>query len=274
MKLSRHTCLALAAAALSLQGCAPDSPTENASAPAESSAGAVAAAPDLATTLTAYRWKLVSAVDPAGRTIAALFPGPENQLGLEFSDGQLGVTGGCNRIGAGFQVVEVSRLQLGPARSTMMGCPPPLAEADAAIAKALSGTLQAELQGESGAPVLQLATADVTVLAFKGSPTPETRFGRPGTRAFLEVSAEPCHLQSEASPGCLRVRELHFDEQGLPSGDPGEWHGLPAGIEGYTPTPGQELVVRVKRFEARDSTGSEPTAHFVFDMVVESRTVQ
>jgi hypothetical protein len=49
---------------------------------------------------------------------------------------------------------------------------------------------------------------------------------------------------------------------------------LPEGIEGYAPTPGQQQVVRVKRFEAPAAAGGEPAVHFVFDMVVESRTVQ
>jgi hypothetical protein len=228
---------------------------------------------ELGPTLLAYHWRLESASDSAGQALAALFPGPENRLGLEFANGRLGVTGGCNRINAGFQLVEVSKLQLGPATSTMMGCPPPLAAADEAIASFLSGTLQAQLQGDAGAPVLKLAAVDGRVLDFKGTPTPETRFGGPGTRAFLEVSPETCESTAD-TPACLKVRDRHFDEQGLPSGDPGDWRALPSGIEGYAPTPGQQQVVRVKRFEAPAAAGGEPAVHFIFDMVVESRTVQ
>jgi hypothetical protein len=156
----------------------------------------------------------------------------------------------------------------------MMACPPPLADADAAAAKFLTGTLQAEIQGEAGAPVLRLAAVDGTVLTFKGQPTPETRFGGPGTRAFLEVSPEPCQPPAPAAGPCLMVRDRTFDEQGLPSGTPGEWRALPEGIEGYTPAAGQQQVVRVKRFESAATAGGEPVVHFVFDMVVESRTVQ
>jgi hypothetical protein len=58
---------------------------------------------------------------------------------------------------------------------------------------------------------------------------------------------------------------------GLRAGEPGEWRALPGGIEGYTPSPGQQQVVRVKRFE---TGGDAPAVHFVFDMVVESRTAQ
>lgn len=262
MPLSRPDRLLLVAAALWVAACSPTSPTET------------QAAPDLGTTLVAYHWQLESATDAGGQSISALFTVPENQLGLEFAGGQLGVFGGCNRISAGYQLVEVSRLQLGAGRSTMMACPPPLAAIDAAISKFLSGTLQAELQGDTGAPVLRLAAADGSVLNFKGTPTPETRFGGPGSRAFLEVSPEPCAPPSDETPGCLKVRDRYFDEQGLPSGNPGEWRALPDGIEGVTRAPGQQQVVRVKRFETPGAAGGEPTVHFVFDMVVESRTVQ
>jgi heat shock protein HslJ len=270
MKIQLPHRVALAAAVLCLAACTQDSPTETTAATDDTASAALPVAMELGPTLLAYHWRLESAADSAGQAIAALFPGPENRLGLEFASGRLGVTGGCNRIGAGFQLVEVSRLQLGPATSTMMGCPPPLAAADEAIASFLSGTLRAELQGDAGAPVLRLAAVDGRVLDFKGTPTPETRFGGPGTLAFLEVSPEPCEAPA-ASATCLKVRDRNFDEHGLRSGEPGEWRALPGGIEGYATSPGQQEVVRVKRFE---TAGAEPGVHFVFDMVVESVTVQ
>jgi hypothetical protein len=88
---------------------------------------------------------------------------------------------------------------------------------------------------------------------------------------FLEVSTEPCDAPHDAAAGSLKVRDRHFDEQGLRVGEPCEWRALTGGIEGYAPNPGQQQVERVKRFE---TTGDEPTVHFVFDMLVESRTVQ
>jgi heat shock protein HslJ len=264
------------AAALWLAGCAPSAPPDSsASAPvapvAEPAASTTAPAPDLATTLVAYRWQLASATDAAGQSIAALFPGPDNLLGLEFADGNLGVTGGCNRIGMGYQLLEGAQLQLSPGRSTMMACPPPLGEADAAITRVLSGTVMAALQGDAAAPVLQLTAADGSALTFSGTPTPETRFGGPGARAFLEVSPNPCE---PAAPTCLMVRDRAFDEQGLQAGEPGEWRALPDGIEGYSPVAGEQQVVRVKRFEQAAPDGGAPTVHFVMDMVVQSSTIR
>lgn len=284
MKLHHRIACAVVAVGVGISACSPkqtgDAAAPDAAAPvAEQAATAAAAAqaapmPALGTTLTAYRWQLESATDPTGASIGALFPGPENLLGVEFVDGQLGVTGGCNRIGVGYQVVEPAQLQLGQGRSTMMACPPPLADADAAVAKFLTGTLQAEIAGETGAPVLRLTAVDGTALTFKGQPTPETRFGGPGTRAFLEVSPEPCQPPAPAARPCLMVRDRYFDEQGLASGTPGEWRALPDGIEGYTPQDGQQQVVRVKRFETPGAAGGEAAVHFVLDLVVESRTIQ
>ncbi len=282
MILNYRRVVALMVASFCVVGCSPKVPSstsdaDSAAAAAEPAAPAAAAppaalAPDLGPTLLANRWQLESATDGSGQPIQALFPGPDNRLGIEFVEGQLGVTGGCNRLGAGYQLLEPSELQLGPARSTMMSCPPPLAAADAAIAKFLTGTLQAELQGEAGAPVLRLSAEDGTALTFSGQPTPETRFGGSGVRAFLEVSPEPCEPPAERP--CLMVRERMFDEQGLPSGTPGEWRALPDGIEGYAPVAGEQQVVRVKRFESPGNEGGEPMVHYVFDMIVETRTVQ
>jgi heat shock protein HslJ len=276
MSLNRPYLPALIAAALWLAGCAPSTPPDSsASAPvapaAEPAASTAAPAADLATTLVAYRWQLASATDAAGQSIAALFPGPDNLLGLEFADGNLGVTGGCNRIGMGYQLLEGGQLQLSPGRSTMMACPPPLGEADAAIARFLTGTVTAALQGDAAAPVLRLAAADGSALSFNGTPTPETRFGGPGARAFLEVSPKPCE---PAAPPCLMVRDRAFDEQGLQVGEPGEWRALPEGIEGYTPVAGEQHVVRVKRFEKAATDGGVPTVHYVLDLIIQTSTIR
>ncbi len=279
-----HPCrVALVAAALSLAACAPGTPPEStASEAAKTSAvestpaatPSAAPASDTATTLIAYQWQLTSAADGAGQTMPAFFPSQDKPLGLLVADGRLNVTGSCNRISAAYRVIDGMQMQLSPGASTMMACPPPLANADAAIAKFLSGTLQVSIGGEAGAPQLRLAAPDGSALIFAGTPTPETRFGGPGARAFLEVSPQPCVAPAPTARPCLMVRDRHFDENGLASGSPGEWRAMPEGIEGYTPVDGEQHVVRVKRFEQAGAAGSPPTEHFVFDMIVETRTVQ
>jgi heat shock protein HslJ len=265
-----------------MAGCAPSTPPDTsapaATAPAVASTpaspAAAAPAPDTATTLTAYRWQLESASDAAGQSIAAFFPASDRPLGIEFADGRLGVTGSCNRISAGYQLLDSTQLRLSPGMSTMMACPPPLANADAAFGKFLTGTLQVAVEGEAGTPRLRLAAADGSTLTFNGTPTPETRFGGPGARAFLEVAPQPCVAPAPSTPPCLMVRDRFFDENGIASGSPGEWRPLPEGIEGYTPVEGAQQVVRVKRFEQAGTAGGAPTVHYVLDLVIETRTNQ
>ena len=281
MSLHRPSRLALVVAALCVAGCARSTPPES---PAPETAPAVASAPasptaalptpDTATTLVANVWQLKEATDAAGQSIAAFFPTPDKPLGVQFADGRLNVTGGCNRMNAGYQLLDSAQMQISQGMSTMMACPPPLANADAAFAKFLAGTLQVAVEGEAGAPQLRLTAADGSTLTFSGTPTPETRFGGPGTRAFLEVSPKPCEAPAPSARPCLMVRDRHFDENGLASGTPGEWRALPEGIEGYTPVEGEQHVVRVKRFEQAGAAGGAPTEHFVLDLVIETRTVQ
>lgn len=282
MPLNSPRRIVLIAIAMGLAACNPGTPPES-TAPTAATAPAVepptatatpAAAPatDNAASLVANQWQLTSATDGAGQAMLVLFPAEGKPLGLLVADGRLNVTGSCNRISAGYQWLDAAQLQLSAGVSTRMACPPPLADADDAMTRFLSGTLQLSIAGASDAPQLQLTAADGSVLTFSGTPTPETRFGGPGARAFLEVSPQPCEAPA-ASP-CLMVRDRDFDDNGLVRGTPGEWRALPEGIEGFTPVAGEQSVVRVKRFEKTGAAGSPPTQHFVFDMTVETRTVE
>lgn len=270
----------VAIVAVSVAACAPPA-TEQPPAPTAAPAAATTPAPaavaaiDLATGLVAYRWQLRTATDAGGQSLAALFPSAERPLGLGFADGRVNVEGACNRMGASYQLLEGGKIQVGQAMSTMMACPPPLDRVDAAVAAVLAGTLQVAIEGTAEAPTLRLVAADGSILQLAGEPTPETRFGGPGTIAFLEVAAQsgPCEVSPASERRCLMVRERHFDADGLATGTPGEFRPLPEGIEGYTPTEGQRQVLRVKRFQREAAAGGEPEPHFVLDLVIETEIV-
>lgn len=270
----------VAIVAVSVAACAPPA-TEQPPAPTAAPAAATTPAPaavaaiDLATGLVAYRWQLRTATDAGGQSLAALFPSAERPLGLGFADGRVNVEGACNRMGASYQLLEGGKIQVGQAMSTMMACPPPLDRVDAAVAAVLAGTLQVAIEGTAEAPTLRLVAADGSILQLAGEPTPETRFGGPGTIAFLEVAAQsgPCEVSPASERRCLMVRERHFDADGLATGTPGEFRPLPEGIEGYTPTEGQRQVLRVKRFQREAGAGGEPEPHFVLDLVIETEIV-
>lgn len=286
MTVRRPRLSVLVAAALCAAACAPGTPPAGTSSPGTSASGASAASagaaaptppaattpvPDTGTRLSAYGWQLESATDAAGQSIAAFFPS-EQPLGIAFDDGRISVTGSCNRMGAAYRLLDAANMQVSPGLSTMMACPPPLAKADAAFAQFLRGALQVAIEGDAGDPRLRLLAPDGSALTFRGTPTPETRFGGPGERAFLEVATAPCEPPAPQAAPCLRVRDRHFDEKGLPGAPPGEWRALPQGIEGYTPVDGEQHVVRVKRFEVA-TPGAEPKVHYVLDLIVETRTI-
>ena len=267
----------VAIVATSLAACAPPA-TEQAPAPTAAPIATTAPAPaaiEVASGLSAYRWQLRTATDARGQSLAALFPSAERPLVLGFADGRVNVEGACNRMGASYQLLEGGKIQVGQAMSTMMACPPPLDRVDAAVAAVLAGTLQVAIEGTAEAPTLRLVAADGSILQLAGAPTPETRFGGPGTIAFLEVAAQsgPCEDPPASERRCLMVRERHFDADGLATGTPGEFRPLPSGIEGYMPTEGQRQVLRVKRFQREAAAGGEPEVHFVLALVIETEIV-
>lgn len=277
MRMQRTLSFVLLAATAWAAGCTPERPPNQAAAPDAAATSSTAQAPqalDAVTTLPAYQWRLTAATDAAGQPLASFFPTPDQRLGLQFAEGRVGVTGSCNRLSAAYQLPEPARLQLGQAMSTMMACPPPLAAADAAFGKFLQGSLQVALEGDATAPRLRLTAADGTALAFDGTATPETRFGGPGERAFLEVSPQPCAAPEASTGRCLTVRDVRFDDQGLPVGEPGAWRSLPQGIEGYAAVPGEQQIVRVKRFQRDGAAGGATEELYVLDLVVQSRSVQ
>jgi heat shock protein HslJ len=272
----RRPCLpALVATVLGITACGPGAPPSGTSAPGATAgpgaAGAALPVSDAGTTLVAYAWQLESATDATGQSIAAFQPSGAT-LGLAFADGRVSVTGGCNRLSSSYQLLDATNMQVSQGSSTMMACPQPLADADAAFGAFLRGALQVAVERDAGAPRLRLVASDGTTLGFGGNPTPETRFGGPGQRAFLEVSPAPCDAPAPSARPCLRVRDRYVDEQGLASAPPGEWRALPEGIEGYTPVAGEQHVVRVQRFERTAGAGGEPEVHYVLDLIIETRT--
>jgi heat shock protein HslJ len=285
--------LVLAACSQSPQSAAPAPSTTTASAPtAAVSAPPVASAPAATTAsdtslLGRYHWRLSNATDSSGKRIDALFVRADRPVQLDFNANHLSVTNSCNNMGGEYSVQD-GQLQIGPMMHTMMACADPgLTALDGAIGQRLQGSLKLTLQADPNTPNLQLVTGSGDTLSFTGAPTAETRYGGPGETAFLEVAAQtvPCNplvpsnhpvLSNHPMLGsqCLQVRDRSFDEHGLPSGTPGEWHPLNQDIEGYTHEPGIRNVLRVKRFTIQNPPANSPSSAYVLDMVVESEKVK
>jgi heat shock protein HslJ len=268
---------------LALSGCAPDAEDPTAQGPVQSADMAAAtpptapdtAAPDTAA-LEAYYWRLSSALDGGGQRIEALFVRPEQPVQLQFAEGRISVSNTCNRMGGGYAIVG-PRMEIGQLMSTMMACPDDaLNRVDQEVGARLAGSLSFAIESADAAPQLTLTDSAGDVLVFTGVPTPETRFGSPGERVFLEVAAEtrPCSHPLIPDHQCLQVREIGFDDQGLRTGVPGEFEHFYAEIEGYRHEPGVRNVLRVRRF-SRDPVPADGSAHaYVLDLVVESEQTQ
>ncbi len=273
---------------LLLAACSP-TPAPDAPSSAPAAAGTAAAhATDSATAgpeadrLSKYHWRLAHATDDHGKRIDALFVRADKPLQLDFSDGRIGIANTCNRMGGGY-AIDGDRLVVARMAQTMMACPGPLMELDSAVDILLRARPRMQLQAaDSDAPRLVLTTDAGDTLVFTGAPTAETRHGGPGEIAFLEVDATEIPAQDASCssiptthPGkpCLRVRERHYDAQGLRTGTPGPWQVWAGTIEGYRHHPGVRNVLRVKRFPPGHAPAGAASAAYVLDMIVESETV-
>ncbi len=230
----------------------------------------------LPTTLTAYSWKLSAAVGDGGERLAVLFPNPPKPITLHFIEGRLSTTNTCNVMSGAYTLLAEggageAKLELGPMAQTKRLCVEPgMMEGDAALASHLTGSLSLTLKtGQE--PTLTLVTAGGARLSFEGEATPETRYGGPGERVFLEVAPElvACNHPLIPDHRCLSVREVKYDEQGvkLSTGEPELLYEM---IEGFTHEAGVRTVLRLKRFKLKNPPADASSIVYVLDMVIES----
>ncbi|MBN3846328.1 META and DUF4377 domain-containing protein [Paraburkholderia sp. Ac-20342] len=263
---------------LALAACAHSPEATNPAPSSSASSAAVASTTSTSgtTILGQYHWQLNNAIDSQGTHIDALFVRPDQPLQLDFSADRLNVVNSCNNLGAAYSIRK-GRMQIGSMASTMMACADPnLAALDDAISQRLRGSVSVNLLARGNVPSLQLVMDNGDTLSFTGVPTAQTRFGGPGETAFLEVAPQtvPCNHPLIPNRQCLLVRERHFDEQGLPTGKPGEWQPLNQDIEGYSHAPGIRNVLRVKRFTVNNPPADGASVAYVLDIVVESEKVE
>ena len=221
--------------------------------------------------LTANHWILTTATDAAGKGLDALFAQADKPMVLNFAEGRLSARAGCNTLVSGYSV-RGGQLHLTPMASTMMGCPEPLQSQDRQFGTLLEQPATVQTLDASR---LVLRTANGSVLTFKANPTAETRYGGPGETVFLEVAPQtkPCHHPLMPDATCLQVRQIHYNDNGIKQGTPGEYTHFYGQIEGYTHQPGVRNVVRTKRFGIKNPPADAPRHAYVHDMTVESEIV-
>jgi heat shock protein HslJ len=220
-----------------------------------------------------HQWALTSATNSQAQAIATLLPADAPPYRFTFSASTLNFQGGCNNFGGGYQINARGELEAAQMRSTMMACQPALMQADTALAALLAQPLHIAITW-GAPPQLHLQTASNETLVLEGQVTPEAVYG-PATLIFLEVDAQqlPCRNPRSTQTTCLQVREIRFDEQGLRTGPPGPWQPFYDDIEGYTHTPGERNVLRVKRFDRGAVPADSAKAVYVLDLIIETETV-
>jgi heat shock protein HslJ len=270
-----------AAAALStalLAACA--APSHNRDANTKDSAmpsgpAAPAAASNGSIDLGGYRWTVETATDKAGKPITVLQREGKYALTLSFVKDRLGVSGGCNHVGAQY-AIKGAQLEVKEFQTTLMACQDPrLMQMDAAISQQLQGRNTFAIEGDASQPRLRLTTAAGNTLNLSGEATAETRYGGAGATVFLEVDAQrrACPHPLIRDHQCLWVRERSYDANGVALKPSDEWHFLYQDIEGYKHEAGIRNVVRVKKFQIKNPPADAPSVAYVLDMVVESEMV-
>ncbi len=248
-------------------------------APAPAAASAPSAT-DAARLLEAYHWQLVAAFDADGQP-ARNWRQPERPaLQVDFRDQRLTVRNLCNTIGAGY-TLDGPAMKMERPVSTMKACTEPglmaLEQRVAAQLPKVQGYVLGTAQ-PTGKPTLTWRFSDGSRWDWIGQPTPATRYGSAGERAFLEVAPQKvgCNHPLMRDAMCLRVRELRYDADGRKQ-VAGDWRILQGGVEGYVHEAGIRNVLRVQRYSlARNGQlpADAPSHALVLDMVVESERVR
>jgi heat shock protein HslJ len=224
--------------------------------------------PALVRSLQDHLWTLKSGVEAGGEPIEGLVV-PGNSFVMRFEGARVAVQGGCNNVVGSWRMSPDGQLIVGRLAGTLKACSPALMKADATISAVLAQQLDVQLQS-GDTTSLRLVTATRQALAFEGRPTMESRYGEP-TRIFLEVAPQTVACtRGVVQTQCLQVRERRFDDAGLKVGTPGEWQIFHDTIEGYTHTPGERNVLRIRRYE-RSPVPADASAYVhVLDLVVET----
>ncbi|WP_313078894.1 META and DUF4377 domain-containing protein [Pulveribacter sp.] len=240
--------------------------------------GSVVAPPPAAAMpqLTAYDWELVAMSDRHGRSDTRWRQASPRAPRLHFENGRVSLHNLCNVVSSSYQL-RGSMLELTQGVSTRRACAEPaLNELEQRMTAALSGAISYEVRNNAGGPpLLVLHFNDASRWELKGTPTPQTQYGGPGERVFLEVAPHrvACSQPLMRGAQCLRVREVRFGDNGVRQGT-GEWYPLYTEIEGYQHEPGMRNVLRLNRFKRQQAPADASPWVYVLDMVVESERVR
>lgn len=230
-----------------------------------------------ATSLANYHWQLLATKDKYGQPLSILET-IKDQVNLSFyadkSANHASFTVGCNGMGADFTVSNQT-LKIGNIVSTEMYCQE-VDQAERLMAQLMRGNSKISIESPKESTTIQpLLTQQLTtgeVLVWKGTATPEAKYQQRGDIVFWEVNHQLQDCPNPNQKGCLKVRPVYYDEQGIKTGV-GDWQIFVDKIEGYNHDSGIDTVLRLKRFTVNPVDVKGKQFVYVLDGIIESSVV-
>ncbi|ANF81387.1 hypothetical protein A3K93_03715 [Acinetobacter sp. NCu2D-2] len=213
-------------------------------------------------TLNAYDWHLDT--------------GASKHMVLKFdNEGRFSVSTTCNTLGGSWKV-ESNQLVVGQLMSTMIGC-----NDQAMQQEKLAGQLFEQKAiplfldvKDANAPTLTLMSSNGQRYVFTGKMTPETKYQGQAETIFLEISPQTKSCTGVAAQTCLQVKEIKYNEQGLKTYQDQNWSLFYDTIEGYTHSPNERQIIRVKRYTIKNPAADQSKYAYVYDMAVEREAIK
>ena len=227
--------------------------------------------------LSNYKWYVREASDAQGRSLADFSKNPNVQL--QFKDGILAVSGGCNNFSTSYQLDnQNSNISLERVAGTMMSCAPELMAQDEAIEKVINNTklhieltkknddeLNLMMKNKQGEHLLLVAIASSS-MALYGPPH----------IVFWEISnkTRPCK-SAQGEEFCPLVRVITYDDQGNKI-KKGKWQTLwRDDIQGWKFNPKENQVLRLKYYWPKDSFLNDASLPLLeLDQIIERKIVK
>ncbi|MDM1758545.1 MULTISPECIES: META and DUF4377 domain-containing protein [unclassified Acinetobacter] len=202
--------------------------------------------------------------------------GAAKPLILNFAqDGSLGISTSCNSMSTSWKI-ENNQIVSTNVASTLMACPGDATKQEGLAASLFEKGKTAFVLNTSNPqnPTLTLTSAKGEKVVFTGQLTPETKYNTQGETIFLEISPETKQCTGVAPQTCLQVREIKYADNGVKSQVDKDWTLFYDKIEGFTHTPNERQVVRIKRYEIKNPAADQSKYAYVQDMIIEREAVK
>ena len=211
-----------------------------------------------AKTLASYQWQ----ANPQNA---------QQPITLNFtSDSKISIQTSCNSLFGGFDLKN-NTIIANKLASTMKGCTGVAAQQERFASELFSQPAVPYILNlnDPENPTLTLVALNGNKVVFTGKMTPETKYKTQGETIFLEVSPNTKQCSGVAPQTCLQVREIKFSESGVRTQVDKDWTLFYDRIEGFTHSPNERQVIRVKRYEIKNPAADQSKYAYVHDMTIE-----